>query len=71
MNDQIKDIGMRLAGLRDDMEISVKEMASKLGVDEKTYEAYESGEKDFSFYDGLRKEALPQKQETNTENKSL
>lgn len=49
MNDQIKDIGMRLAGLRDDMEISVKEMASKLGVDEKTYEAYESGEKDFSF----------------------
>lgn len=29
------------------------------------------GEKDFSFYDGLRKEALPQKQETNTENKSL
>jgi len=49
MNDQIKDIGMRLAGLRDDMEISVADMAAKLGVDEKTYEAYESGEKDFSF----------------------
>ncbi len=49
MNDQIKDIGMRLAGLRDDMEISTAEMAEKLGVDQATYEAYESGEKDFSF----------------------
>lgn len=49
MNDQIKDIGMRLAGLRDDMAISVSEMAEKLGVDEKTYSAYEKGEMDFSF----------------------
>lgn len=49
MNDQIKDIGMRLACLRDDMDISVSEMAQKLGIDEKTYEAYEKGEMDFSF----------------------
>lgn len=49
MNNQIKDIGMRLAGLRDDMEISTAEMAEKLGVDEETYIAYENGKKDFSF----------------------
>lgn len=49
MNEQIKDIGMRLSGLRDDMEISTAKMAEKLGVDEETYIAYESGEKDFSF----------------------
>ena len=49
MNNQIKDIGMRLAGLRDDMEISTAEMAAKLEVDEETYIAYENGKKDFSF----------------------
>lgn len=49
MNNQIKDIGMRLAGLRDDMEISTAEMAEKLEVDEETYIAYENGKKDFSF----------------------
>lgn len=49
MNTQIKDIGMRLACLRDDMEISVHDMADKLGVDEETYLAYENGEMDFSF----------------------
>lgn len=49
MNSQIKDIGMRLASLRDDMEISVEEMAAKLGEDVETYEKYENGEMDFSF----------------------
>ena len=49
MNAQIKDIGMRLACLRDDMDIPVSEMAAKLGVDEQTYAAYENGENDFSF----------------------
>ncbi len=49
MNEQIKDIGMRLACLREDMEISVSDMAAKLGVDENTYTAYEQGEMDFSF----------------------
>ena len=49
MNEQIKDIGMRLAGLRDDMEIPIEEMANKLGVDVETYKAYEKGDLDFSF----------------------
>ena len=49
MNDQIKDIGMRLRMLREDMEISAEDMAKKLDVDVDTYNAYESGEMDFSF----------------------
>ena len=49
MNEQIKDIGMRLACLREDMDIPVSEMAEKLGVDTATYEAYENGLMDFSF----------------------
>lgn len=49
MNDQIKDIGMRLASLRDDLEISQQEMADKLDVDIETYCAYEKGDMDFSF----------------------
>ncbi len=49
MNNQIKDIGMRLAFLREEAEFTEKEMAEKLGVDEETYKAYENGERDFSF----------------------
>ena len=49
MNEQIKDIGLRLRSLREDMEISAEEMASKLEVDLESYIAYESGEMDFSF----------------------
>lgn len=49
MNEQIKDIGMRLACLREDMEVSTKEMAQKLEIDEEIYIQYEQGEKDFSF----------------------
>ena len=49
MNNQIKDIGMRLASLRDDMEISQEDMAKKLNVDLETYLAYERGDMDFSF----------------------
>ena len=49
MNTQIKDIGMRLASLRDDFEISIEEMAQKLGEDVETYKKYENGEMDFSF----------------------
>lgn len=49
MNTQIKDIGMRLASLRDDMEISIEAMAAKLGVSTDIYEKYEKGEMDFSF----------------------
>ncbi len=49
MNEQIKDIGLRLRSLREDMEISAEEMAAKLEVDIDSYLAYESGEMDFSF----------------------
>ena len=49
MNTQIKDIGMRLASLRDDFEISIEEMAQKLGEDVETYKKYENGEMDFSI----------------------
>lgn len=49
MNTQIKDIGMRLKFLREDLNITVSEMAKKLDIDEKVYESYESGDMDFSF----------------------
>lgn len=49
MNDQLKDIGMRLACIREDCEISDTELAKKLGVDIETYRSYEKGEIDFSF----------------------
>ncbi len=49
MNEQIKDIGLRLRCLREDMEITAEEMAEKLEVDLDSYLAYESGEMDFSF----------------------
>ena len=49
MTDQLRDIGMRLAGLRDIFEISTEEMAEKLGITEPEYIAYEKGENDFSF----------------------
>ena len=49
MNTQIKDIGMRLHSLREDSEITIEEMAAKLGEDIETYKKYENGEMDFSF----------------------
>lgn len=49
MNAQIKDIGMRLAFMREEAELTTAEMAKKLDVDEATYISYESGEMDFSF----------------------
>ena len=49
MNDQIKEIGIRLATLREDCGYSIDEMAQKLKVDRETYIAYEQGNKDFSF----------------------
>lgn len=49
MNEQIKDIGMRLAGLREDMDITQDEMAKILNIDLPTYIQYENGEMDFSF----------------------
>lgn len=49
MNEQIKDIGMRLAFLREDMDLTTAEMAEKLNIDEETYISYEKGDMDFSF----------------------
>ena len=43
MNTQIKDIGMRLASLREDFEISIEEMAEKLGENVEIYKKYENG----------------------------
>ena len=45
MNTQIKDIGMHLASLRDDFEISIEEMAQKLGEDVETYKKYDNKHK--------------------------
>jgi quercetin dioxygenase-like cupin family protein len=49
MTEQLIEIGGRLKGLRNIMDISAEKMAEdmKLGVDE--YIAYERGERDFSF----------------------
>ncbi|MCP9612357.1 helix-turn-helix domain-containing protein [Coprobacter tertius] len=46
MNDQIKQIAERLAGLRDALDIGAREMAASCGISEEQYLAYESGEKD-------------------------
>ena len=49
MNDQLKDIGMRIACIREDCDMTDVELAEKLGVDIDTYRSYEKGEIDFSF----------------------
>ena len=46
MNEQIKQIADRLRGLRDDLVISVNEMAASCDLCENEYLQYESGEKD-------------------------
>lgn len=49
MNNQIKDIGMRLTFMREEVEMTTAQMAEKLGIDEETYISYEKGETDFNF----------------------
>lgn len=44
--DHIKEVANRLKGLRESVEQTQAEMASKTGVDEATYVAYESGMRD-------------------------
>lgn len=46
MNDQIKQIAQRLAGLREVMEASTEEFASVCGITESEYIALESGDRD-------------------------
>lgn len=48
MNESIKEIAERLRGLREILEFSVEEMAEATDVTPEQYQAYESGEQDFS-----------------------
>lgn len=48
MDEQIKQIAMRLRGLRDAIEISAEEVAKRLGMPVEEYELMELGEKDLS-----------------------
>jgi len=49
MEEQLKEIGMRLTSLREVNGLSVDSMADKLDLDVKEYLKYEKGEEDFSF----------------------
>ena len=46
MTKQIKQIAERLRGLRDSLDLSTQEVASKCGVSQAVYEKYESGDSD-------------------------
>ncbi|MEA5015781.1 MAG: XRE family transcriptional regulator [Candidatus Limiplasma sp.] len=46
---QIQLIAMRIRDLRDISGLSAQEVADKTGIDPAEYEAYETGERDFSF----------------------
>ena len=46
MNDDIKDIAMRIRDLRDIANISQESLAKELNIDVETYEQYESGQTD-------------------------
>jgi quercetin dioxygenase-like cupin family protein/DNA-binding XRE family transcriptional regulator len=49
MTDQLKEIGARLAALRDIFDITVEKMAQKMKISVDEYTAYENGQRDFSF----------------------
>lgn len=48
-NQQFKEIGLRLAELREIREMTQEEVASRLGISLDEYLAYENGERDFSI----------------------
>ena len=48
MGTDLKQIGERIQGLRDALNLTTAEMAQKLEVDETVYLQYETGEKDIS-----------------------
>jgi transcriptional regulator with XRE-family HTH domain len=48
MNESIKEIAERLRGLREILEFSIEDMAEATDVTPEQYQAYESGEQDFS-----------------------
>ena len=49
MTDQLREIGMRLASLREILGVSAAEMARRLEISVEEYLAYEQGKADFSF----------------------
>lgn len=48
MDEQIKEISTRLAGLRESLQISVEEMAARCGIESETLRRAETGETDLS-----------------------
>ena len=48
MDEQIKQIGERVRGLRDALDLSIEEMAADCQLDLKQYQQIESGESDIS-----------------------
>lgn len=49
MTEQLRDIGRRLSDLRSIMEFSAQDFCGKTGITPEELQAYENGEKDFSF----------------------
>lgn len=49
MVDMIREIALRLRGMRDVLDISIEDMASATGISPDEYRIYESGDRDFSF----------------------
>ena len=49
MNEELKQIGLRLKGLRDALELSVEDFAASCDIPLGDYIAYEAGTKDFSI----------------------
>ena len=49
MTEQLKEIGMRLASLRETSGLTAEQMAEKMDLDLEEYLNYEKGEEDFSF----------------------
>ena len=47
--EQLRLIALRIRDLRDISGLSAQEVASRAGIDEGEYLAYETGERDFSF----------------------
>lgn len=49
LNEQIRQMAMRLKGLREDLDMSVEELAEKCGITKEELERYESGESDIQM----------------------
>lgn len=65
MTEDLKQIGLRLKGLRDALDLSQEDFSIRCGIPLKDYVEYEEGEKDLSF-SILKKIALQYKIDVNT-----